>query len=304
MGMLIIMSTIKLESIEDIEKDDSLDDVEKSILILALNLQKQSDRELKKILSEYKSQLEQLRKELGYLYVQNSNQDGVMGNDYFKRLKITQAVKKTLQDMGRDLSEHEKAVMTLALTKAYKNSYYNSIEVIDKALRTQSERSSETKDREIEPLDAAEVERVVNEVFKGDIYSNRVVKNNEKLINEVNGIIANGIVDGKSMAEINKAVKDSFDKAAYRSKGLLETEIFRVFGKATIAAGVYRGVQKVRYSAVLDERTCSECASFDGNTYDIDYAPELPRHKNCRCILYYLFSGNYADGNEEDYDEF
>ena len=43
------------------------------------------------------------------------------------------------------------------------------------------------------------------------------------------------------------------------------------------------GVQRVRYRAVEDGRTCSTCLPRNGRTYAIGRAPQLPAHPNCRC---------------------
>lgn len=52
---------------------------------------------------------------------------------------------------------------------------------------------------------------------------------------------------------------------------------------ATIHEYKKRGVKKVKWIAVDDEKTCMECALRDDKIYDIDDIP--PRHYNCRCDL-------------------
>jgi hypothetical protein len=32
-----------------------------------------------------------------------------------------------------------------------------------------------------------------------------------------------------------------------------------------------------------DEKICEDCLALDGKTFDIDKAPTLPIHPNCRC---------------------
>lgn len=43
--------------------------------------------------------------------------------------------------------------------------------------------------------------------------------------------------------------------------------------------------QKVVYSAILDTSVCLVCANNNGVVFDIDKAPILPIHRNCRCSL-------------------
>lgn len=43
------------------------------------------------------------------------------------------------------------------------------------------------------------------------------------------------------------------------------------------------GVQRVRYCAVEDGRTCTTCLPRNGRTYRLGSEPHLPAHPNCRC---------------------
>lgn len=44
------------------------------------------------------------------------------------------------------------------------------------------------------------------------------------------------------------------------------------------------GVEKVKWIAVDDEKTCTECRKLDGKVFDIDKVPDRP-HYRCRCVL-------------------
>lgn len=44
------------------------------------------------------------------------------------------------------------------------------------------------------------------------------------------------------------------------------------------------GVKMVRWVAVEDEKTCSECKKLDGQVFSIDRVPPRP-HYHCRCVL-------------------
>ena len=44
-------------------------------------------------------------------------------------------------------------------------------------------------------------------------------------------------------------------------------------------------IQKLKFMATLDRRTCTVCGALDGKLFDIDEAPQLPIHYNCRCVL-------------------
>lgn len=73
-----------------------------------------------------------------------------------------------------------------------------------------------------------------------------------------------------------------------RYKDYIETDLM------TMNSAVFRNTdyqifkensQTVRYSSVLDFRTCLNCASNSGVLYKITEAPLLPVHERCRCFL-------------------
>ena len=54
----------------------------------------------------------------------------------------------------------------------------------------------------------------------------------------------------------------------------------------SVAKAVYKavGVQKVKWVAEHDHRTCGVCAEMDGEVFELDKAPDK-QHINCRCYL-------------------
>lgn len=56
----------------------------------------------------------------------------------------------------------------------------------------------------------------------------------------------------------------------------------RITDEATMQAYVDDGVERIRWVAEKDNRTCSTCKERDGKIYDIDEVPDDP-HPNCRC---------------------
>jgi SPP1 gp7 family putative phage head morphogenesis protein len=45
-----------------------------------------------------------------------------------------------------------------------------------------------------------------------------------------------------------------------------------------------KGIEKQRWLATLDDRTCAICGARDGKAYDIDDSPAQPAHTRCRCV--------------------
>lgn len=130
-----------------------------------------------------------------------------------------------------------------------------------------------------------------------------------------NGSTRRQIFDKLSDSDVNRiydAIADSFQKG--RSAGdaalavqreLMKTRRFVKYEIDAIVNGVANDAAlafaaanrtKLLYTSVLDDRTCGECCSFDGQVFDCDDPglPSLPRHINCRCRLIPALDGNSA----------
>lgn len=88
--------------------------------------------------------------------------------------------------------------------------------------------------------------------------------------------------------EPSENISERLERQYKRYENYIETEL------ATMNSAIFRNTdyqifrennQAVRYSAVLDFRTCLNCASNSGVLYKITEAPVLPIHERCRCFL-------------------
>lgn len=83
--------------------------------------------------------------------------------------------------------------------------------------------------------------------------------------------------------------KDGKGGSAAMAQTIMRTETSRQLNSATIDDMKARGVQKYRFLSLEAETTCEECASMDGNEYDVDDAEEgvnlPPIHPNCHCWI-------------------
>lgn len=88
--------------------------------------------------------------------------------------------------------------------------------------------------------------------------------------------------------EPSENTTERLERLYRRYEKYIETDL------ATMNSAVFRNTdyqifrennQTVRYSAILDFRTCLNCASSSGILYKIAEAPLLPIHERCRCFL-------------------
>lgn len=258
-----------------------LRELEKEILKIRIELEKTSNKELRKILLEQKKYLERMRELIGSMYMEYG--ENLHMSDV-EKFNTKRKFENELKDMHKGLSPLEVGIVGSTLYGAYKDSYYKTAYTIDKGLSI----GINYKILRKEFIDA-----VINANFEGMTYSDRIWKNKEWLVNNLYDVIGKGIYEGYSVDKMSKEIKDIFGSSAYQSKRLVNTELARV---VTNAQGeIYRDsgvIKKVMYNATLDDRTSEICIELDGQIFDINTNyPKPPQHPNCRSVIIPVVEG-------------
>ena len=123
-------------------------------------------------------------------------------------------------------------------------------------------------------------------------FSDRVWENSNDLANRIYQDVLDCIRIGKRPREVAKKIKDDFGVTAYQATRLVNTELARVVSEAQL--DVYRNsgvVDKVLWTATLESNTCDYCADLDGKYFNLDDAPKIPAHPNCRCCYVPVVDG-------------
>ena len=121
--------------------------------------------------------------------------------------------------------------------------------------------------------------------WKGSNFSKRVWRNSKKLERELNTQVKKGILTGKPTAQIAIELNKSMGSGLSNSARLIRTETMHHMNDINLAHMKDSGISKVKEIVTLDERTSSTCKVHNNKIHDIDKAPILPRHPNCRCVL-------------------
>lgn len=101
----------------------------------------------------------------------------------------------------------------------------------------------------------------------------------------VSQILIDGLAQGQGARELTKDLSDELDMPRARAQTIARTETMKAFNDVSQSQYRRYGIEKVQWLTANDERLCEECAAHDGQQYDIDDAPEIPAHPNCRCVL-------------------
>jgi len=118
------------------------------------------------------------------------------------------------------------------------------------------------------------------------------------LAEEIKNRIAIGLIQGDSIAKISQNIggiitdpetfrhagKTVFKTAQLRTETIVRTETLRAYNQGRYKFFEQVGVIYVIWLAVGDKRMCPTCRELDGNRYQLDKAPSVPRHPSCRCL--------------------
>lgn len=258
-------------------------ELEKEILKLRVQLEKETNKDIRKILLEQKKQLEGIRELIGSLYMKYSDNEGIIDISNVDRFNTMRKVEKNIINSRNKLAETTIAIAGATLIKNYVDAYYKTADIIDKGV------SININYKILRP---EFVESVINARFEGMIYSDRIWKNTDKLANKLYDVIGKGITDGTSIQKLSKEIKDAFGVSSFDAHRLINTEMARVVTEAQLniyeASGV---VNKVMYVATLDNLTSQICQERDSSIWELNdpNKPTIPAHPNCRsCWVSYL----------------
>ena len=130
------------------------------------------------------------------------------------------------------------------------------------------------------------VKKLMKSKYKGVTFRGRLGNNNAKLIKELSEILERGLTTGKSITQMTLQLRNRMNSNLNDTMRLVRTETMHHLNDIKLQNyKKSKVVKQLKDVVTLDERTSEQCADCAGNIYDIDKAPTLPRHPNCRCVL-------------------
>lgn len=129
------------------------------------------------------------------------------------------------------------------------------------------------------------MEEMLRKPWLGSNFSERLWKNTQVLASNLNELLTNGIIQGKTITEISIQLNNRMNEGFNVSHRLIRTEIMHYLNESAKKAYKDGGCEEVQLWAAVDERTCSTCGVKHGNVYRLKDCPTLPLHANCRCTI-------------------
>ena len=251
--------------------------LEKEILDIKISGEKQAIESMKPILKSYKRSLDDVKSEISKIYMEYTV-DNELKIGKQQRLAVLKELEKKLVLQAKELGATDVEVTSNILSDAYKDAYYQAAYTIDKGVTTNIDFTILNKE-----MVKAAVEMPIENVM----FSDRIWKNKELLVNRIRQDVEKALIQGESVEKLARKIKNTFGSSAYESKRLLQTEVARCqtqsFNNIYKDSGI---VKKVMWSSTLDTKTNPEDAQLDGKIWGIDEKhSEPPLHPNCRCCL-------------------
>ena len=140
---------------------------------------------------------------------------------------------------------------------------------------------------EIAAINPKKVESVLSYPWSGAVFSDRLWQNKQVLSYNLKNTLTQGLIRGKSIAEMTKELSDKTGSSFKAAETLIRTETAHIHNEADRSAYIDADVEEYEYLCGLDERTCEVCGALDGQHFKVSEAQpgvNFPTmHPNCRC---------------------
>ena len=149
------------------------------------------------------------------------------------------------------------------------------------------------------PYSKQDVDKLLNERWLGENYSDRIWKNKSKLVESLNNDLMKGIALGWNPNKTAKLIQESYQTSLYNCERLARTETIHLLNSVTEDTYKEHGIEKYEFVCDLSERTCPECGALDGQVFNLKDKVEGVNypviHPNCRCTTIPYFEKDEID---------
>lgn len=204
---------------------------------------------------------------------------------YAYRISRYEALQQNIDIELKKLSDIEQQITEIRYIDTIKEGYYHTIYDIQKGTGLGFS-FAQIDDRTINLM------LVENWVDRGN-FSKRIWDNSEKLGNYLRTQLTADTMSGKSIAKISKELSEFMNVGLYNATRLVRTEVNHFANESEMLAYEELDIDKYRFIATLDQRTCEHCAKLDNKVFDVkDRKPGKncsPIHSNDRCTTVAVF---------------
>lgn len=224
------------------------------------SLYNEADEQLKEVYKVQKFNRDELLKEIGNILLIYTISEDVMNMSKQERDKEYIKLSKIIKVFCNSSAKKQEEVITNVLNNTVKNTYdfysYN--------------------------YKLKDVKKIIDNNFKDKHFSERVWNNETEVAKRLNSQVQEFLKGKVSVNQIKKDIETTFNTSAYNAKRLTETEVARVENESFKKFCNETNVKKLKYNATLCN-SCPSCLDDDGKIFNINNAPDLPKHPCCHC---------------------
>lgn len=150
-------------------------------------------------------------------------------------------------------------------------------------------------------VDEKTVTRIAQTVFKGEDFSERIWKDRDVLVNDLNRSVTLAAANGWSIPRLAKEFEHNVAVGERSAERIARTEINRVSNATELMQYRENKIKYYRFVATEDARTCPICGELHDKVIAVDDAETgknfPPVHPNCRCRT--VISPVDPEGNDD-----
>lgn len=205
-------------------------------------------------------------------------------------LQMQQQVSLIMSDEFSKLDDYIKGeILTI-----YNKENDNIAEILKKVIRDESETKLTTIQNDAVLYNPAEDNK---------FYTTEFTKYQSDMYNTVLPAVNTALIANYSVAEAKTFISTTENLTTAQASTLTRTIMKNTQNDASTELFKSNNINYVRYTAILDSRTTSACRSLNNLIFDLDKAPRLPLHYNCRSTYIPLLNRQVKDA-EKDVEDF
>lgn len=196
---------------------------------------------------------------------------------YRYRITRIEELNKDIVKQCRELYKTENRHITSALGNVAEDSYYREIFSIQKGTGLGFSFSK---------FSQKDVDRILRSSWSGGNYSQRIWKDVNGMTARLKSELLVSMLSGRSNEKTARIFQEQFGVNAFCARRIVRTESAYVANAAQAKAYDEAGIDRYRFVATLDSRTCECCAALDGKVFELTKAKPgtnyPPMHPFCR----------------------
>lgn len=212
---------------------------------------------------------------------------------YRYRITRIEELNKDINRRCRELYKTENRHVTSALRNVAEDSYYREIFSIQKGTGLGFSFSK---------FPRQDVDRILRSNWSGGNYSQRIWKDVSGMTARLKSELLVSMLSGRSGEKTARIFQEQFGVNAFCARRIVRTESAYVANAAQAKAYGEAGIERYRFVATLDSRTCECCAALDGKVFDLAKAKPgtnyPPMHPFCRSTTIADFGDDELKGLE------